>query len=120
MNQKDYLKVLIPMIRKVAPSLMAQEICGVQPMSTPMGFLYPTEIGEEFVDGTLLYHKWYWVKPAYMMFSSGFDSELYDWCVETFGDPLAGRRWYLDKEGGFRYMFKRERDRTVVLMKLGK
>jgi hypothetical protein len=37
-SQLDKLqKIMIPMIRKITPGLMAQEIVGVQPMSAPIG-----------------------------------------------------------------------------------
>lgn len=35
MNNKDWNSVLIPMIRKMMPTLIAQEIVGVQPMTMP-------------------------------------------------------------------------------------
>jgi Major capsid protein Gp23 len=36
----SYLKVTIPMIRRVFPELIANEICGVQPMSGPTGLAF--------------------------------------------------------------------------------
>ena len=35
MDNEDFRKILIPMIRKVVPSLIAQQIIGVQPMLMP-------------------------------------------------------------------------------------
>ena len=37
-SQLDGLsKIVVPMIRKITPGLMAQDIVGVQPMSSPIG-----------------------------------------------------------------------------------
>lgn len=36
----QFTPILLPMIRRVQPTLIANEILGVQPLSTPTGFLY--------------------------------------------------------------------------------
>ncbi len=38
-DNNNYAKILIPMIRKVLPGLIAQDIVGVQPMSMPSKLL---------------------------------------------------------------------------------
>ena len=39
-EQKKLNKVIIPMIRKIYPRMMAQQILGVQPMTAPMGNIF--------------------------------------------------------------------------------
>ena len=37
---EEFRKILIPMIRKVIPGMIASEIVGVQPMTGPSGLVY--------------------------------------------------------------------------------
>lgn len=39
-DEDDLRKILIPMIRRTIPSMMANDIIGVQPMTAPTGLIY--------------------------------------------------------------------------------
>lgn len=47
----EYDPVLISLVRRAAPNLIAHEICGVQPMTGPTGLLYA--LGYKFKEDEL-------------------------------------------------------------------
>lgn len=115
---------LIPIIRKMMPSILAQEIVGVQPMTSSTGSIFDLSgrnrkdkltIGEDFT-----YDQPYWAEP-----DLGGDweyrheryQEIHEWTSNTFGrHTLAWNnpRWSASNR---RYWFKNEKDRTMFVLK---
>lgn len=54
MNELDYDPVLIALVRKTMPNLVAYDICGVQPM-TVAGEIFKLRAGSSFTD-VIPYH----------------------------------------------------------------
>lgn len=116
--------VLLPMIRKVLPNLIAQDILGVQPMSAPRQN-EPMTYGNDL---NTLGQEVYWVKPAYVSPSSIFTlrvnyssvtpspkkapdpDDMLDWCAEF----LVRDDWYIS-DGVF--FFLKESDRTAFVLR---
>lgn len=124
MSSTEYNKVLIPMIRKILPGVIASQLVGVQPMSGIRTI--PMETGESHhSDGTIEY---YWVKPQMDMtflfgggaFPTGA-SNMRDWVCETYGpEQTPGhkiqRKWIqFDRM----YCFREESDRMLFVLKWG-
>jgi hypothetical protein len=110
---KDMQSVLMPIIRRVSPQLLASQIVGVQPMSMPLD--NQDEVGENVNEyGTISY----WVKPKGVDSSwlfIGTDKrkkkleKLIEWCTATF-NPDA---WHRHQNV---FYFEQEEDRTVFLL----
>jgi hypothetical protein len=129
-NTADQMKILIPMVRKVLPGLVARDLVGVQPMTWPGAEL---ETGETYVDEAASYAteantvEWYWVRLP-MSAGSFWDvkgthehvNEVDAWCWETFGPRCSNEHPALiwDKING-RYCFKHSEDRTAFVLKWG-
>jgi hypothetical protein len=65
MNNKDLAKIMLPMIRKVAPSLIAQDIVGVQPMQAPVGQVFTMNASfNKIITYEVLTEGWEKVCPA--------------------------------------------------------
>jgi hypothetical protein len=95
-------KVLIPMIRKVMPTIMAQQIVGVQPMH---------DAGLIFAGGAAAdpFNKKYWPHQAYIEhWGKSRDAER--WCYDNF----KSRYW---TSSGRHFAFKRSRDATLFALK---
>lgn len=129
-NITDQMKILIPMIRKVMPTMVANDIIGTQPMHWPGNEL---ETGETYVDEAASYAtdenivEWYWARlpvAAGAIFNMGaygkFVDEVEAWCEETFGPRCSNEHpeFIWDKING-RYCFKRSEDRTAFMLKWG-
>jgi len=125
----DQMKILIPMIRKVMPTMVANDIIGVQPMDLGTGL----ETGETYVDEAASYAtdenivEWYWARlpvAAGAIFNMGaygkFVDEVDAWCEEAFGPRMSNEQpvFIWDKING-RYCFKRSEDRTAFVLKWG-
>lgn len=91
------MKVLIPLVRKVMPSLVAQQIVGVQPMSNV------------YVGGHSFNLK-YWPHVKMVAWNQLFDAER--WCYNNF----KSRNWR--NQGQF-FAFKRERDLMLFVLVFG-
>lgn len=108
----EFAKILLPMIRKVVPGVIAQDIIGVQPMMDPNVFT----IGEGLRSGEKYF---YWARPPVnigQVFSYGspLENDCYRWCHETFGEINDTSPWfYLESK----YYFAREEDRTMFVLK---
>jgi hypothetical protein len=126
-NQLDP-KIMIPMIRKVMPGLVAQNIVGVQPMILPD---IPLETGETYVDEASSHAteanavEWYWARlpvPAGAFWNIKGTVDHFEqvdaWCEETFGPKMSNENpaFNWDKING-RYCFKRSEDRTAFVLK---
>ena len=91
MNE-DKTKILLNMVRKIAPSLIASEIAGVQPMQSEAGELFKSHDVEWSCDcyGDIAHHfiggwKWY----------GNVDGE-YDWVSINDKDSLGNTRTWKD------------------------
>jgi hypothetical protein len=121
----EFRRVMMPMIRKVMPAMLAQEITGVQPMSTPQQM----EIGETYLNDANLYSKpgdpveYYWAKPPapsifnMSLFKTVKDTddlfrEMRNWTTETFGE-VGGSWLYIDSK----FCFTNEADRMLFVLR---
>ncbi len=90
MADRDWNKVLIPILRKTLPTLIAQEIVGVQPMVSPKMLTY------EVVDDILFDRPGYtivfvnievghWIEsqPAHMWKYYDIDRDTEKWAVKS-------------------------------------
>ncbi len=58
---ETFKKILIPMIRKTLPSLIAADICGVQPMTGPTGLIFSMKAkygGVKMAQSSSTYDDW--------------------------------------------------------------
>lgn len=106
-NQAEMMKTIIPIIRNISPTLIAEDIVNVQPM-----IARPMQIG--FTDG--IEHP-YWVEPmanpSALFNYSKFDEkhqERLDWCIETFNDD----DWVASS---YKFYFKTEKHRDWFVLK---
>ncbi len=111
----EFAKIFIPMIRKIVPTVIAQDIIGVQPMSdTEM------KVGEGWYEEGKYF---YWVSPPASIgmifaYGSALENDCYRWCQETFGE--CGNKdgiWFYVAS---KYYFSREEDRTMFIMRWSK
>ena len=123
-NEKS--KILIPMIRKYLPNIMAQNIVGVQPMIVEQkietGETYEDEASSYATDANTV--EWYWVRLP-MVPGAIFNIDLQQqhleevtkWCWDSFGNPqLIDSVWVTM---GSRFCFKNAADRTAFVLKWG-
>ncbi len=110
------------MIRKITPSLVAQDILNVQPMTAPLSVTTTGSGRYSEVD------KWFWVKPKrdfFFVFRPGqytkdISADMVEWCTQTFGEqhlPLGaddGREW-MNQESKF--YFRTEEQRTMFMLR---
>lgn len=122
-EMKDLAKVLIPMIRRTLPGLVAQSITGVQPMSTSS--MIPFDQGTVLNSDQTI--KWYWVRLPYeydpgkifkynnttVHAETNTVDEKEVWLKEMFGEPSVDRWIVHDKEYHFRY----QEDLAVFLLR---
>lgn len=90
-NLHELQKTMIPMIRRIIPTMIAQELVGVQPM------------GNSF-------NKKYWPHSVEMPYRH--QAEIEKWCWQNF----RGRYW---RTRGSWIAFKREADYSWYMMKWG-
>lgn len=121
---EKFRKVLLPMVKKMHPTTLANDIAGVQPMS--IDTVVPMETGE--------YHNteegadYHWVSPPnpYAWWLASGTSEksrahfkaIMDWCNDTYGPSqdwaFRNRRWYANDR---KYYFRNESDRTMFILR---
>lgn len=107
--------VIIPIIRNIYPSLIAQQIIGVQPM---------TGSYESLFDLIFEYH----VHPRYKFSRKWYIGEVksiidktvvLEWCENFFGshpkNPDAWCRWY--RYSTSKFYFRDEKDYTLFLLR---
>lgn len=89
--------ILIPLIRALYPSLLAQQIVGVQPMTSSAAgsFSLETEIPYPENPRRQFSRKWFSAKSRGEILAL---DQVQSWCVDTFGPqpvcPDAWCRWY--------------------------
>jgi hypothetical protein len=96
-------KILIPIIRKVMPNLITQQITGVQPMSSPSGHRHRMDL---YFPKT--YNKKYWPYQYDVVREDRWDIER--WCWDNF----KGRNW---NSYGSKFVFKREKDAVLFALR---
>jgi len=122
MDIGNFQKVLIPMIRHVMPTILAQSLVNVQPMTME-------DIPDEHLIGECPFKfdrytketTAYWVNPKLPRRADRHASnmEMHNWCVKIFGPPdilhpHIGIRWTKD---GRKYCFRKKSDRTIFLLR---
>ncbi len=88
-------KIMLPMIRKVMPTRMAQQIVGVQPMDVSAGSVFNKAVGGHN------FNPKYWPYTKMVSWDRLFEAER--WCY----DNIKGRYW---KNQGMYFAFKRKDD----------
>ena len=109
-------KILIPIIRKILPATLAQEILGVLPMTGPAGKIFTLRANyNRKPKYNFSRAKWYEADREMVKTKSAFVSynqEQFVWCMEQFGlppvNPDAWCRWYVFENR--RYRFRDEKD----------
>lgn len=117
-------KILIPLIRKLTPKLIADEIVGVQPMTANTGSIFDIfDVDRKDsvnVGYSPEYEQPYWAEPiAGGIFSRRQQryADIDEWVRKTFGDSNEGwknPRWSASNR---KYWFKYEKDRTLFVMR---
>ena len=104
----EVTNVLLPIVKRMLPSIMAQEIVGVQPMAGVPKLTVGTAEGIEHP---------YWVdlpnSPGAVFNIEALDRkqrERTDWCLETFADD----DWMASS---FKFYFRNEKDRDWFVMR---
>jgi hypothetical protein len=96
-------KIVIPMIRKTMPSLIAQDIVGVQPMPHNTGKIFSVKSNYDGIKSLAKYlNKNYW-PHQYTFKDTISNKEVERWCYDNF----KGRYW---RSLHGIYAFKRARD----------
>lgn len=95
------MNVLLPMIRKVKPTLIAQQIVGMQPMTAYTGSLFETFWTKE-------YNKKYWPYQYTVKRDHVFEAER--WCWQQF----KGRDWNNTYQ---KFAFKRSQDAVMFALR---
>ena len=112
-------KVIMPMIRQVFPTLIAQQILGVQPMTGPTGSIFTMKATYE--DPNIAkFHKKYKFSRAkwyYCTYKFMDGPACHKWCEEHFG-PLSkgGDAWMRWKFEMNKFRFLNEDD--AIMFKL--
>lgn len=110
----DFSKVILPVIRNVSSQMIADEILGVQPMTS-----HPMTVGE--MDHAC--STWYWAIPPHDLSIPWEDmidrnKEIQNWCDEIYGDKGDWSdpdcRWWASNR---KYIFKNEEDRTMFVLR---
>jgi hypothetical protein len=121
----SFSSVIMPMIRKVMPQMIARHLTGVQPMTGPSGMIYnmgsifdtilTTHIGQVAVYGKEI--DYYAVKIPYGYFDKHSVSadDIYQWCIDMYSNDIDDSRWYV--RGSMTYLFRTEEDRNWFLLR---
>lgn len=114
----NYTSILIPMVRHVMPTILANEIIGVQPMMGPAGSIF--SFGEASIYFTHEPHEFgkYILHIHFDKFGvMGEGRELLDE-IETYISDTFGTR--VQKTNGLNYIFDQEKDLTLFLLRWAK
>lgn len=113
--------IMMPLIQKLMPSLIAQQIIGVQPMTGPTGSIFTMRYADPNIDK---FHKKYKFSRA-KWYIAEFDekdySEVDKWCTAQFGPhpkrPDAWSRWIHKYESSIH--FRDEKDYVLFVLRWG-
>ena len=97
-------KILIPLIRQVMPQVVAQQIIGVQPMTSSSGSIF----SQRMRFSSKVYNRKYW--PHQYRISVRNMTEAERWCWDNF----RGRYWHSDYE---QFVFKRSEDAVLFALR---
>ena len=118
MEDKDAVKafanVMLPMIRRVMPSVIAQDILSVQPMTVTSSRV-ELRCGTATLAGSQT-GTWFTVyvsMPFSFAMKPAHGIEHYQWCVDTFG-PEDNVNWF---EKDYRFYFRNEADMSMFVLK---
>jgi hypothetical protein len=111
------IKQLLPVIRRVLPTLIAQDIVGVQPMDMDISSLYPHQMRMKRINTTYkgiknlakYLNKNYW-PYQYTINNQTTNIEVERWCYDNFKC-----RYWRSLYGV--YAFKREADYSMFLLR---
>ena len=79
--------VSIPIIRKLIPSIIAKELVGVQPMSTPAGQVF--SMGARYSRPKLFCWIDEYAEYSYRVRIEGYDyDEILNWCKSTYDSEI--------------------------------
>jgi hypothetical protein len=121
----SFSSVIMPMIRKVMPQMIASQLTGVQPMTGPSGMVYnmgsifdtilTTRIEQVAVNGEEI--DYYAIKIPYGYFDKHDVSadDIHQWCIDTYSTDIDDSRWYV--RGSMTYLFRTEEDRNWFLLR---
>jgi len=100
----DWAKILIPKIRQVIPSLIAQDICSVQPMTGPTGSVFSMGINRRELT-------WQETIEGYNGRSTEY---ITDTMQEKYPGPYTIQQRYDSERGGWYYTMEWEDDADRV------
>lgn len=107
-TQANATKVLLPIVKRMLPNIIAQDIVNVQPMTASRALTVGTTDGIEHP---------YWVEipngPGTLFNFKALDKlhmERTNWCIKTFDDD----DWMASS---FKFYFKHEKDRDWFIMR---
>lgn len=121
------LKISIPQLRKIMPSLIASDIVGVQPMTGPSGSIF--SMNSRYFTAILIDKIGEWdsiigTEFCYYVITN-IDSmrdehpkllEAITWCESALKDRY---HCVIDQDDFHRFYFKKEQDRTLFLLAFG-
>lgn len=106
MSDDNFSKVLLPMIRRMVPTIIANDIVGVQPMNTVPTVPYELQCSEILNE---LQETVYCVQVIKYIISIDMPNNMREWVYDTFGDRVS--------HAGNKFYFERDSDRTLFLLK---
>ena len=109
-GEPNMQSVIIPMIRRVVPSIIAADLAGVQTAEDTITFGMETFIVDDIVQEYYTVNVSYW----YQLKKNILGADIIQWCYNTYGQETPSR-WYC--RGSSSFVFKHEADRTWFLMR---
>jgi hypothetical protein len=108
-------QILMPMITKLAPAVLAYDILGVQPMTGSVGEIFTMKANFRY-ETKYKFSRTKWYEADYDWIHYG---EVNTWCKEQFGphdkNPDAWSRWDHKYEG--RIYFRDEKDYVLFMLR---
>jgi hypothetical protein len=105
MTSEDF-KLLIPIIRKIVPTIIAQDIVNVQPMLQERKMSTGCNEEQEYS---------YWAMPVGYSIKDYADIDT--WLTATMGEGGWGNKQSRWIGSNSRYWFRKESDRTMFILK---
>jgi hypothetical protein len=114
--------VILPMISKMMPSLIAQQIIGVQPMTTKAANVFRIKSTPQDPNIVKFHKKYRFSRAKWHEATISFKDgpAIWEWCTERFGkqdkNPDAWSRWYIAINT---IRFRDEKDYLMFLLRWG-
>lgn len=83
---KNLAPVLVSLVRRVMPELIATDLVGVQPMSLPAGFVF--DINNRFIYGQPYYVTKQWELDGKRWYLLELNDQVKAWITETFTETV--------------------------------